>query len=290
MLFVEADGEVVWDRATRRRPRRRREAGRVREPRRLRAPFFTARAPHAWHGHRRAAGAPPARPELRRRHGRVLTWNTLWDRYDRDRIDTARRRPLLLDALDARRTPTSSRCRRWSAGLLTLLLAAPWVRAAYTLGTDPAGRDIPTTAGPAARPGLPEWRRGGPVHARPAQGRRRGHRRHRRRAAHGRRHPPQQRPLARPATRRDATRRLAEGRRGWTGELLLVGDFNDGGGPTRRRRLGMTTPGARSTARRRPTFDPAVNPLAAVSSLSGRASRLDRVLLRPERPARPGRR
>lgn len=34
---------------------------------------------------------------------------------------------------------------------------------------------------------------------------------------------------------------------------------------------------------RTPTFDPSVNPLAAVSSLTGRVSRLDRVLIRSER-------
>ena len=85
---------------------------------------------------RRRPGRPPPRARLR-----VLTWNTLWDRYDSDRIDTARRRPLLLAALDAP-TPTSSPCRRSRPGCSTLLLAAPWVRAGYTLGTDPAGQDV----------------------------------------------------------------------------------------------------------------------------------------------------
>lgn len=48
VLFVEADGQVVWDRATGVDRVDASGAGRVREARRLRAPFFTARPPHAW--------------------------------------------------------------------------------------------------------------------------------------------------------------------------------------------------------------------------------------------------
>lgn len=48
VLFVEADGELVWDRASGVDLIDSTEAGRIREPRLLRAPFFTSRTPHAW--------------------------------------------------------------------------------------------------------------------------------------------------------------------------------------------------------------------------------------------------
>src|SRR5262249_39823010 len=77
--------------------------------------------------------------------------------------------------------------------------------------------------------------------------------------------------------------RIAEGLAGLDADLVLMGDFNDGG-DTPQLTLGMRDAwneahGAGDTT---PTFDPGTNPLAAISSLSGRASRLDRVLLRRE--------
>ncbi len=91
VLFVEADGELVWDRATGVDRIDTSDADRVRDPRLLRAPIFTAGTPYAWDpadGWRPADGTPrttvPSAGTLR-----VLTWNTLWDRYDSDRIDTA---------------------------------------------------------------------------------------------------------------------------------------------------------------------------------------------------------
>ncbi|WP_364705592.1 hypothetical protein [Streptomyces ossamyceticus] len=74
--------------------------------------------------------------------------------------------------------------------------------------------------------------------------------------------------------------RIAEGLSAPDAELVLLGDFNDGG-DTPQVTLGMRDAwseahGPRDTT---PTFDPVANPLAATSSLSGRASRLDRVLL-----------
>lgn len=98
VLFVEADGELVWDRATGTDRMDATDAGRVRDPRLLRPPFFTARVPHAWDedGQRwRPAGqATPGRAGTAGGGRlRVLTWNTLWDRYDSHRIDTDRRRP-----------------------------------------------------------------------------------------------------------------------------------------------------------------------------------------------------
>src|SRR2546430_633955 len=48
VLFVEADGEIVWDRTTGVDRIDDSPAGRVRAPRRLRPPFFTACTPHGW--------------------------------------------------------------------------------------------------------------------------------------------------------------------------------------------------------------------------------------------------
>jgi poly(A) polymerase len=144
VLFVEADGEVVWDRATGVDRIDATSAGRARTARRLRAPFFTATTPHTWsatHGAwRPAEPAEPAAPAPMAAL-RVLTWNTLWDRYDSDRIDTARRRPLLLDALD-RADADLIALQEVERGLLTALLAAHWVRARYAVDVDPARHDV----------------------------------------------------------------------------------------------------------------------------------------------------
>ncbi len=84
------------------------------------------------------------------------------------------------------------------------------------------------------------------------------------------------------AARRDAElTRIAEGLAGVDGDLILLGDFNDGSeGPARTLGMRDAWSEVHGSGDATPTFDPRVNPLAAVSSLSGRASRLDRVLLR----------
>ncbi|CAL9507693.1 poly(A) polymerase [Streptomyces sp. enrichment culture] len=301
VLFFEADGEVVWDRAAGVDRIDATEAGRVRDPRLLRAPFFTARQPHAWDAAAgrwaptasgggavsgaASGGGPLSGAASGRGDGglRVLTWNTLWDRYDSDLIDTARRRPLLLDALRGADADVIA-LQEVEPALLRLLLAAPWVREAYTLGADPDGPDVPD-CGLLLLSRVPVREAAvhvlGPHKAVTAVGLDTG----------------AGRPLVVAAThlssdhsqdgagRRDAElARLAEGLAGIDGDVVLVGDFNDGGD------LPETTLGMRDAWTeahgpndRTPTFDPGGNPLAAVSSLSGRASRLDRVLLRAER-------
>ncbi|WP_033824939.1 poly(A) polymerase [Kitasatospora sp. MBT63] len=280
VVFFEADGELVWDRASGLDRLDTSTAGRARDPRRLRAPFFTARTPHAWSG---AAGWRPvtgARPPAPAAAGlRVVSWNTLWDRYDGDRIATARRRPLLLAALE-RADADVIALQEVEPALVALLLAAPWVRAGYTVDTDPAGPDVADSGllllsrlpvVEAARHPLGPYKAvaavavegpAGPLvvatthltsdHSEDGAGRRAGE-----------------------------LDRLAEGLAALEGELVVVGDFNDGTD------LPATALGLRDgwsevhgPDDRTPTFDPAANPLAAVSSLSGRASRLDRVLLR----------
>ncbi|MFD5511599.1 poly(A) polymerase [Streptomyces sp. NPDC127051] len=296
VLFVEADGELVWDRASGVDRIDSTEAGRSREPRLLRAPFFTARTPYAWDpaggGAWRPAEAPAGSgsgpgsvtpdPGPGQQRVRLLTWNTLWDRYDAPRIDTALRRPMLLADLAAADADVIA-LQEVEPALLDLLLAQPWVRAAYTVGTDPRGKDVAASGllvlsrlpvreaglhllGPhKAVAAVTVDTAGGPLvvasvhltsdHTENGAGR-----------------------------RSTELARIAEGLSGVEADVALLGDFNDGRsgpeGPAAA--LGMRDTwtevhGAQDTT---PTFDPVANPLAAVGSLSGRPGRLDRVLLR----------
>ncbi|MCF2528276.1 poly(A) polymerase [Yinghuangia soli] len=293
IMFIEADGEVVWDRATGLDTVDTSKAGRVQDPRRLRAPFFTARTPFVWDAAAGWCPAPatgttgtPAAANGTPASVRVLTWNTLWDRYDRDLIETDRRRPLLAAALEQADADVIA-LQEVEPALLALLAAEPWVRRGYTLGADPASREIDRT-GLLFLSRLPVREAGqhmlGPYKAlsaitvaTPAG------------------------PLVVAAThltsdhsqggasRRSAElARIAEGLADVDGDAVLVGDFNDGrsgaDGPAgvlglRDAWTEVLGPGDETA-----TFDPVANPLAAVSSLSGRASRLDRVLLRADGP------
>ncbi|MEQ4716817.1 RNA repair domain-containing protein [Nonomuraea sp. B19D2] len=281
VLFVEADGELVWDRATGVDLIDSCEAGRARDPRRLRPPFFTARTPHAWDpaggwrpvsgrehsGHRPPTAAP-----------RVLTWNTLWDRYDSDRIDTARRRPLLLTALEEADADVIA-LQEAEPALLSMLMAAPWVRAHYTIGTDPNGSDVDDSGllllsrlhvREAARHELGPHKAVAAITVDTATGA----------LVIAATHLTSDHSSDGEARRRAELARIAEGLAGVDGDLILLGDFNDG----------TDTPASALALRdawteahgpdQTPTFDPQANPLAAISSRSGRAARLDRVLLR----------
>lgn len=290
VLFFEADGELVWDRATGVDRIDRTEAGRVREPRLLRAPFFTARTPHAWDPAGGGAWRPVRGPGANAtgRAGapaavRLLTWNTLWDRYDAPRIATDRRRPLLLADLAAADADVIA-LQEVEPALLALLTAEPWVRAGYTLGTDPGGRDV-DACGLLVLSRLPVREAGlhalGPhkavaaVTVDTAAG-----------------------PLVVAAThltsdhtedgaarRSTELARIAEGLGGIEAEVALLGDFNDGrsGAEGPAGALGMRDAWSdvHGPADTTPTFDPVANPLAAVGSLSGRAARLDRILFAP---------
>ena len=279
VIFFEADDEVVWDRSSGVDRIDETGAGRARDPRRLRAPFFTARTPYMWEGD---GWIPAPAPGGRASTGlRVLTWNTLWDRYDGDRIDTALRRPLLLAALRDADADVIA-LQEVERALLDMLLREPWVRDGWTVATDPRGRDV-DECGLLLLSRLPVREVGhlalGPHKAvtalvvETADG-----------------------PVTVAAThlssdhsengadRRDAElSRLAEGLAGVEGDVVLVGDFNDGGdGPQSVLGMRDAWSDVHGPADRTPTFDPAANPLAAISSLSGRVSRLDRVLLRTD--------
>ncbi|MFG2819209.1 poly(A) polymerase [Kitasatospora sp. NPDC048365] len=288
VMSVEADGETVWDRAAGVDRLDTSAAGRAGDGRRLHAPFFTARTPHAWDGTAWTPSTPAGHPtgSPGRDAVRVVTWNTLWDRYDGERIDTARRRPLLLAAL--RRTDADViALQEVEPALVDLLLREPWLRDGWTVGTDPRGRDVPECGllllsrlpvleagrhrlGPhKALAAVVVDTAGGPLTVAAT-------------------HLTSDHTEDGPARRRAELARIAEGLAGIEGDLVLAGDFNDGrGGPDGPAALlGLLDAwsAVHGAGDDTPTFDPAANPLAAVSSLSGRASRLDRVLLRPGGP------
>ncbi|MET9610950.1 poly(A) polymerase [Streptomyces sp. NPDC006512] len=284
VLFVEADGELVWDRATGVDVIDTTPAGRVRERRLLDAPFFAARTPHAWDpaggGAWRPVRAEPVAAAPAR--VRLLSWNTLWDRYDAPLIATARRRPLLLADLEAADADVIA-LQEVEPALLALVLAAPWVRAGYTLGTDPHGGDVPgcglliLSRLPVREAGLHVLRRHKAVAAVTVD------------TAAG--------PLVVAAThltsdhtengaalRAVQLARIAEGTAGLEADLALLGDFNDGRsgaeGPAAALGLRDAWSEVHGAGDDTPTFDPVGNPLAAVGSLTGRPGRLDRILLR----------
>nr|WP_311132554.1 RNA repair domain-containing protein [Nonomuraea gerenzanensis]SBO97271.1 endonuclease/exonuclease/phosphatase family [Nonomuraea gerenzanensis] len=277
VLFVEADGELVWDRATGLDRVDTCEAGRARVVRLLRPPFFTASTPHAWDpagGWRPATGHAPAT----RTSVRVLTWNTLWDRYDSDRIDTARRRPLLLAALEEADADVIA-LQEVEPALLSMLLAAPWARDGYTLGTDPYGPDVDDggllllTRLPVREAGRHELGPHKSVAAVVVD------------TATGPlvvavTHLSSDHSTDGAARRRGELTAIAEGLAGVDGDVVVAGDFNDGT-DTPAAALGLRDAWAEAYGSDgTPTFDPVVNPLAALSSRSGQPARLDRILLR----------
>lgn len=285
VVFFEADEEVVWDRATGRDVLDSSPAGRVSRRRVLREPFFMPLTPIAFDPANgwRPARTPPADALTPGPTGiRVLTWNILWDRYEADRIATARRRPLLVAELE-RADADVIALQEVQPELLTLLLAAPWIKAGYTLSTGPSGREV-DRFGLVLASRLPVLEAGrvrlGPHKALDAIA------------------------VAGPggplvfavthltsdhteggAARREAElARLAEALGSVDADLVVLGDFNDGGDlPARALELRDAWTEVHGPEDATATFDPAGNPLAAITSLNGRAARLDRVLLRGER-------
>ncbi|MFJ9770431.1 RNA repair domain-containing protein [Kitasatospora sp. NPDC101157] len=283
--WVEADGVVVWDRTTGVDVLDTTEAGRRTEPRHLPSPFFSAVTPYAW---RPDGGWQPheARTEAAGSNNlRVVTWNTLWDRYDADRISTTRRRPLLLAELEAADADVIA-LQEAEPALAAQLLAAPWVRDGYTLGGDPSGGDV-AEYGLLLLSRLPVLEAGRhvlgshkaviAVTVRTADGP----------LTVAAVHLSSDHSTDGPSRRQAELARLAEGLSGVEGELLLLGDFNDArsgpDGPAAALGLRDAWTQVHGPADDTPTFDPTANPLAAVSSLTGRPGRIDRVLHRSDR-------
>uniref|UniRef100_A0AAU2JJ50 RNA repair domain-containing protein n=1 Tax=Streptomyces sp. NBC_00049 TaxID=2903617 RepID=A0AAU2JJ50_9ACTN len=296
VLFVEADGELIWDRATGVDRIDATEAGRVRDPRLLRAPFFTARTPYAWDpagGAWRPAEPAPAGTAAGTGIGigvaarpaavRLLTWNTLWDRYEAPRIATARRRPLLLADLAAADADVIA-LQEVEPALLGMLLAAPWVREGYTLGTDPGSQDV-ADCGLLVLSRLPVREAG--LHW---LGRHKGVAAVTVDTAGGAlvvatTHLTSDHSENGSARRDVELARLADGLGSVGAPVALMGDFNDGrtGAEGPAPALGMrdTWNDVHGAADSTPTFDPVANPLAAVGSLTGQSGRIDRILLKP---------
>ncbi|MEV0648357.1 RNA repair domain-containing protein [Phytomonospora sp. NPDC050363] len=263
VVFVEADGSPVWDRASGLDVLDSAGLGLVRHESVLRPPFFAARAV-------RGQGTATAAAV------RVLTWNTLWDRFESHRVRTAERRPLLLAALEAAGADVIA-LQEVEAPLLAML--EPWTAEGWALLGEP--RDV-DKAGLVLLSRLPVREGGwhalsphkavaaivvetatGPLtvlnthltsdHT-PGGAGRRG------------------RELA----------RIAEGLSGVDGDVVVVGDFNE---DTARPGTLLAMRDAWTEARGdgTPTFDPVANPLAAIASLSGRPGRIDRIFLRGPR-------
>ncbi|WP_443076794.1 endonuclease/exonuclease/phosphatase family protein [Streptomyces sp. TRM 70361] len=169
------------------------------------------------------------------------------------------------------------------AGLLEMLLAAPWVRAGCTLGTDPYGRDadehgllllsrlpVREAAVHVLRPhkavtAVVVTTAAGPLTVAAT-------------------HLSSDHSAEGPARRQAELERLAEGLAGVAGDLVLLGDLNDWregpDGPAAVLGLRDAWTEVHGPHDHTPTFDPGAKPLAALASLSGRAARLDRILPR----------
>jgi endonuclease/exonuclease/phosphatase family metal-dependent hydrolase/uncharacterized protein (UPF0248 family) len=256
VLFVEADGEVVWDRAAGVDRLDSTSAGRVREAGLL-PTFFTGRE---------VRGAGTAVPGARLR---VLTWNTLWDRYNSAHIDTARRRPLLLEEL-ARADADVIALQEVEPALYDMLALDGY---AVSGGADVREHGLvllsrlPVLA--AGHHVLSPHKGVAAMVVRTAGG-----------------------PVAVLATHLTSDhhpegpqRRARELARLVVGldidcPVVLLGDFNGGAVE----QLGLEDAWTAIHDDETPTFDPSGNPLAALSSLSGQAGRLDRVLVRGVRP------
>lgn len=260
ILFVEADGSPVWDRASGLDVLDTAGLGLVRHESMLRPPFFTARTVR---GEGTATTAAV----------RVLTWNTLWDRFESHRIRTAERRVLLLDAL-AKADADVIALQEVETALLDML--EPWTAKGWALLGQPADVE---TAGLILLSRLPVREAGwhalsghkavaaivvetatGPLtvltthltsdHTPGGSDRRAGE-------------------LA----------RIAEGLSGVDGDVVLTGDFNEiGERPATI--LAMRDAWLEAGGDETPTFDPSVNPLAAIASLSGHSGRIDKIFLR----------
>ncbi|WP_194924971.1 RNA repair domain-containing protein [Catenulispora pinisilvae] len=298
IMFFEADGRLVWDRASGLDALDASGAGLARRERLLAAPFFEPRTPHAFaEGRWQPASAPTltSAPTLASASAsagsgsgsgtdselRVLTWNTLWDRYDKELIRTAERRPMLLAALRAADVDVIA-LQEAEPALVKMLLAEEWVRAEWTLGGDPRSSDVADSGVfvlsrlPVIEAGWHELGRHKAVTALVVE------------TAAGPvvvadTHLSSDHSTNGARLRAEQLAQLADGLRlpsPTSVPVVLVGDFNDDT-ETPATRLGMTDAWTQvhGAADDTATFDPSVNPLAAISSLTGQAKRLDRVLL-----------
>lgn len=278
VLYFAADGETVWDRRERIDRLGTSEAGRVRATRVLAAPFFAPRpvfrfdaAQHAW------VEAELASPTGEARALRVVSWNVLFDRYDRELIHTAQRHPRLFAALaeaDADIIALQEmEPRSWAA-----LLAEPWVRSAYVVSDEPLGARLDPYGVVllSRRPVLEHaWHRfsdhkevvafvvDGPLVV-------------------GTVHLTSNKDAESTARRRGELVGLGRGVRDVAVPAVVVGDFNDTSAAPKAR-LAMVDAWEQLQGDDAPTFDPPNNALAAITSRKASAARYDRLLARDVR-------
>lgn len=279
VLFFEAEDVIVWDRRDGTDRLGDIEAGRAHVERLLARRTFEPRSPRTWDGTAWVEATRARAPEIDVAPLRVVTWNTLWDRYDADRISTARRRPLLLEALASLDADLIA-LQEVEPALVDALLRADWVREGYWVSDDREAKDVDAyglfllSRRPILELALHPFGPHKGALAVVIDG------------PHG--------PLVvvtvhltSDHTEGAAARRKAEldalASDAPPFDTLWMGDFNDGSSDLASR-LGMTDTwtAIHGASDATPTFDPTNNPLARVSSKTGRASRLDRVLCRGE--------
>ncbi|MEO3854668.1 poly(A) polymerase [Acrocarpospora sp. B8E8] len=274
IMFVEADGETVWDRASGLDVVNTSSAGRAQDPRKLNAPFFTAATPLSWDPHSGWTPAEPVAVTWPPTTLRVLTWNTLWDRYFSDQIETARRRPLLVDALEQADADIIA-LQEVETELLDLIQSTPWVRDSYTLCADNIAKNklLLLSRLPVREAGIHAY---GPYKALSAitlelaTGR----------VVLATTHLTSDYAQNGPIKRESELATIAEGLLPVDADLILIGDFNDDGHPEKTLTMRDAWTEVHGPSDKTPTFDPTKNPLAAIQSLRGRPARIDRVLLR----------
>ncbi|GAA0985297.1 hypothetical protein GCM10009555_060470 [Acrocarpospora macrocephala] len=274
VIFVEADGETVWDRASGLDVVNTSPAGRAQDPRKLNAPFFTAATPLTWDANLGWTPAEPVTVTWPPTTLRVLTWNTLWDRYFSDRIETARRRPLLVDALEQADADVIA-LQEVEPELLDLIQSTPWIRDSYTLCADNIAKNklLLLSRLPVREAGIHAY---GPYKALSAitlelaTGR----------VVLATTHLTSDYAQNGPTKRESELATIAEGLLPVDADLILIGDFNDDGHPEKTLTMRDAWTEVHGPSDKTPTFDPTKNPLAAIQSLGGRPARIDRVLLR----------
>ncbi len=282
VLGFEADGVALWDR--RRGIDRLGEvaAGRAHEVQLLRPPAFDPHPLFRFRGDRFQLHLPEAAGDAQADESarlRVVTWNTLWDRYDADRIDSPRRRAELLRTLASLDADVIA-LQEVEPVLADALLREDWVREGYLASDDESGtRSFDHGLLLLSRAPIVEMtiRRLGPHKAALAAVTR----------VAGRSvvivsvHLTSDHSAGARARRHAETEELMKALEGLPVDLVWLGDFNDG-----RRDLAAALEcrdawhEIHGPDDETPTFHPARNPLAAIASLTGEAKRLDRVLLR----------
>lgn len=266
---IELDGERVWDRATGVDVLDDVAASGRARPRVLVGADWRFRDPVRWDGASWAVGPGTDRPLPER--VRLVCWNVLWDRFEPERLGSEVRWPLLIDALLAD-GPDLVALQEVDPAFHAVLAGDPRIRDGWWLSHAPGHADIGRYdvlwLGRTAVDQIAVWPLGphkavlavaagdvvlATVHLTSD---------HAPRAAGTR------------ALQVDALARLVSG---LPGPVVVCGDFNlQAEEPI----LPLQDAWLAVHGVPAPTFDPPCNPLAAIGSLSGRPTRIDRVLLR----------